>query len=809
MPAYPLPPGLKTTFVTDEQFFSLIEEEKALVREVDRLREEFRQIAAEKDAKMRELQNQPRAAPQGDDFEKLLAQKNAAHQRLDNLRLIQTKISSKRDDLEILAFELGPIDAEISEIFTKIDDSEYNLKRLESEQAAKTFSLPFKKLADADQEISRIDEQIEEARKGGNPNPTLINGLARQKAAAEKGRRDVQSSYELDERILKERSRVDGLRKDLEAKRNAKADIIKQREELKEALADSKSLNPKFDAVRKELSEIKAAMDKIQAERKARAVKPANPLKSVIQDVNDRLTEVRVRRDETIKKLDKVNQQFGEFRHDLSYNVEHRKALIGKNGATMDGLMQDFGVALYLDGPNKNKGELSVFGPKENAEAALEAIKQILEEAASSNLQEVVDFDPNQTKSFIGLKGANVDRMQSASGARIKLDGDKITLSGTSQAIESAKELIREFKDNAASDQIRFDKAITDIVIGKGGSVVRRIERESGVKNIRVNRDLGLIVFSGHKDSVAVAKGLYEDLIQTMTKNTITLPANDKVIRLVVGPQGKTVREIEDASGASVTAQSRGPNHSIVIRGTKEQVEQARLLVEDVAFREETKIPFDPAMYTYLTTRPREEADGEGQGVERLSPLEAIREQFDCDQVSAIRGESKIVIRGRAAAVAEAKALTLQVLKKNMPPSSSVAYPAVLFPYLTKGDGKQRLDAIRDAHSTAVLAIDVDKLNKIVAVVGHPTSTFASLEPARGEVAALVDSYPVAVLTVPASRIGTIIGPKGKTINAIQEETGTLINVDKDEGSVVVFSSTGDKESVQKAIEQITLLRDQ
>lgn len=339
---------------------------------------------------------------------------------------------------------------------------------------------------------------------------------------------------------------------------------------------------------------------------------------------------------------------------------------------------------------------------------------------------------------------------------------------------------------------------------------MRKVERDSGVKNIRVNRDLGLIVLAGHKDAVAKAKGMYEDLIQTMTKNTVTLPADDKVIRLVIGPQGRTVREIQDASGAQVTTQSRGPSHSIVIRGSKEQVEQARLLIEDVAFREEIKIPFDTVMYTYLTARPKAEATGEdGKEVERLSPLEAIREQFDCDQVSAIRGEGKIVIRGRAAAVLEAKALMLQVLKRNMPPATKVPYPSFLFSVLTRGDGKKRLDAIKEVHTANVLAIDVDKEGKVVAVIGHPMSTVSTLEAARLDVASLIASFPVETLTVPSSRIGTIIGPKGKTINAIQAETNTHINVDKDEGSVVVFSPTGDKEAIQKAIDQITALRDQ
>ena len=56
---------------------------------------------------------------------------------------------------------------------------------------------------------------------------------------------------------------------------------------------------------------------------------------------------------------------------------------------------------------------------------------------------------------------------------------------------------------------------------------------------------------------------------------------------------------------------------------------------------------------------------------------------------------------------------------------------------------------------------------------------------------------------IPASKIGELIGPKGKTINAITEETGADISIE-DDGTVYVSATTG--ESADAAIEQVNAI---
>src|SRR5690606_15013701 len=59
---------------------------------------------------------------------------------------------------------------------------------------------------------------------------------------------------------------------------------------------------------------------------------------------------------------------------------------------------------------------------------------------------------------------------------------------------------------------------------------------------------------------------------------------------------------------------------------------------------------------------------------------------------------------------------------------------------------------------------------------------------------------------IPMDKIGEVIGPKGKVINAIQAETGADINVDDDGQVGTVSIASSDMEKVNEAERQIKLI---
>ncbi|PGH46649.1 KH domain-containing protein, partial [Streptomyces sp. Ru87] len=56
---------------------------------------------------------------------------------------------------------------------------------------------------------------------------------------------------------------------------------------------------------------------------------------------------------------------------------------------------------------------------------------------------------------------------------------------------------------------------------------------------------------------------------------------------------------------------------------------------------------------------------------------------------------------------------------------------------------------------------------------------------------------------VPQSKIGEIIGPKGKTINSITEDTGADVSIEED-GTVFISATSG--EAAEQAIEKINAI---
>jgi polyribonucleotide nucleotidyltransferase len=61
---------------------------------------------------------------------------------------------------------------------------------------------------------------------------------------------------------------------------------------------------------------------------------------------------------------------------------------------------------------------------------------------------------------------------------------------------------------------------------------------------------------------------------------------------------------------------------------------------------------------------------------------------------------------------------------------------------------------------------------------------------------------------IPIDKIGEVIGPKGKVINAIQQETGADVNVDDDGTVGTVSIGSTDKTAVEEARRQIELILD-
>lgn len=595
---------------------------------------------------------------------------------------------------------------------------------------------------------------------------------------------------------------LDALRKKLEQRTSEKAAKEKERKALRDELADAGDVSQKFTNAKKQLQDINDKLDKLFA--KKRSQKPQN---KELDGINKQLTESRVRRDALSEELDAVMKKLNFTR--FEFNPAFRGDLVGKQGATLAQLQEDFGVAINIDTPgDRNRGLALLLGGAHDVEACAEAMRSIVDNAERTRQQLVMKFDPVHSKTLIGTKGSHIDRMQLTSGANIKIKDDEITITGTTEAIEAAKAQIDEVISNGARREIPFDANILDTIIGKGGSMVRKVEQDSGAKSVRVLRTERMIVISGNEASVAKAAAMYEELIENMCSNAVTIRADTNMIRAVIGTGGKTIRELQESTGALINC----GKDVITIRGSKDAVALAKRQVEDVGRREEVKVTIPPFMYGYLTT-PNDETSASAATVApaALSPLDAVKQITKCDQVVALQREGVVVLRGRREAVQKARHLLDDILRTKRPVTASIPVPDILFGFFTKrsGKGPNVLTQLKTKYP-AIFSVDLDRPSSTI-VVAAPQTSVPSNDPSSPiqeaiagvkEIIASVQGN-IRKIEIPAGRAGAVIGSGGKVIAGIQSKTHTDITVHKEQNIVWVFHETGDEAALDEAVEAV------
>ncbi|MEJ6019510.1 polyribonucleotide nucleotidyltransferase [Corynebacterium sp. H113] len=109
-----------------------------------------------------------------------------------------------------------------------------------------------------------------------------------------------------------------------------------------------------------------------------------------------------------------------------------------------------------------------------------------------------------------------------------------------------------------------------------------------------------------------------------------------------------------------------------------------------------------------------------------------------------------------------------------------------------------QLDTKLDGIPSGVLADALEQAREARATI---LATMAEVIEAPDEMSALAPK--ITTISVPPSKIGEVIGPKGKTINSITEETGADISIE-DDGTIYVSAAKG--EQADAAVEKINAI---
>ncbi|PMC70541.1 polyribonucleotide nucleotidyltransferase [Corynebacterium aurimucosum] len=220
---------------------------------------------------------------------------------------------------------------------------------------------------------------------------------------------------------------------------------------------------------------------------------------------------------------------------------------------------------------------------------------------------------------------------------------------------------------------------------------------------------------------------------------------------------------------------------------------------------------------------PKRREIGHGALAERaLLPVIPSRENFPY----AIRQVSEALGSNGSTSMGSVCASTLSLYNAGVPLKAPVAGIAM---GLVSGEvnGKEKFVALTDILGAEDAFGDMDfkvagtsefitALQLDTKLDGIPSHVLAdALEQARDARAAILDTMAEVIegpdemsglapritsVTIPVNKIGELIGPKGKTINAITEETGADVSIEED-GTVYISAATG--EAAEAAIERV------
>lgn len=664
-------------------------------------------------------------------------------------------------------------------------------------------------------EMDKIYKKLEQKLAKADKNPsqiTLADHLRGEKKQYDKHRPNLEEYWRLVESIFDVKTKLAGYQKELET---VTAELKAIEDKMTE-LSGQQRPRGETEGEKEEKEERKKESDKIWAEIQL-VTKEIDVLRKEKQKTrdsiktgengqsSDELKELTTQRDAYFDKLKEIRAKIPT--KTVSYNKAFHSDLIGSKGATIQGLQEEFGVVLNV---NYDKGEIQIKGSEDDIGVCEEAVATLLKNVEDSKCSLEIPFDTAVSRELIGPGGSQITKMQEASGAKINVDSktSTITITGMQAAVDLGKQIVEEFLSSTTRATIKFKPDLGDVVVGRGGKTVKRVQEESGAKNINIKKDSGTIEIMGSKDAVETAKQMYEELIQSFSSGGLELKVPGEMIGLVVGKGGATIMKLQDDTGCVVLVNrpegkgygkgGKGGMASVNIKGSAKGVAAARAMIEELMAsnaKDTEKIPYDPNLRLFLIRPPKDDPSG-------ICPLEKIKRESGCFRVEAVRGENYVSVTGKKEAVEKGVQMLKEMLDMNARDVVKIPFPAVLFGAIgVREEGSDSvMDGIRKEFGCE--AASADKNSSTITIVAEAEAAASAAAKVKEMIASMEAN--IETITVPNERvIPIIIGSGGQNINRLRRETGVEINLDRDSMTAVLYGPAEGRAQALVALNKI------
>jgi predicted PilT family ATPase len=379
----------------------------------------------------------------------------------------------------------------------------------------------------------------------------------------------------------------------------AKSEDSDDFEDFEASNAPLDKVNESLNKLRSLASELETFTFKVAAASQSNVSGPRNTtLKSILSTVEPQSVvvnlhtpsddEVTIRglkseASKVKKEIESVITDAVEFNDSYKVTVDVPSSvlprLIGKNGANVNELRQEFGVKIDStdDRDSKDKSEkagIEIVGIKRNVEAAKARINQLSKKWADETLARI-KIENKYHRRMIGPKGVYINRLQDKYNVKIRFPNenqqinfadapkskDEVTIKGPSKGVAKAEEELLELytfeKENGFTKVVQIPVKSIARVIGKAGETINDIADGTGIE-FRFSRDqekekeqgYAEVELTGSKPALKEAEKKIQEIIDEVESFvSVSLKVDPKYHRDLIGQGGSVMKKIIDSAG--------------------------------------------------------------------------------------------------------------------------------------------------------------------------------------------------------------------------------------------------------------------
>lgn len=328
-----------------------------------------------------------------------------------------------------------------------------------------------------------------------------------------------------------------------------------------------------------------------------------------------------------------INRINSEMDHQIiSIPAEFHRHIVGKGGANITKLRDDYGVSIVMPPEETNSLDVIIDGKKENVKKCLQHIKDLISRMENEKTRDII-IEHRFHRKIIGPKGESINKIRQQFPS-VNLffpdandnDCDIIQIRGNKTEVDKVytylTKLNKEFIESSYQETAPIFKEFLKRIIGKGGVTINKIREETSTQ-IDLPLDsspTGKVVVTGKKENVKKAIEMLTKIQEELANIvSIDVPIPPKAQRRFLFNGRRLLTDIENECG-NVFFNIKEKSNKIVVRGPKVPVENAEKLVKDLLKTlneqtEEVTIEADASYHKFLIGK---------QG----SNLQALREKY-------------------------------------------------------------------------------------------------------------------------------------------------------------------------------------